>query len=160
MKRVLFALFVLLATTPLYAQVANPGSATFVEPDQTTVIPPGQTNAGQPVLASYQVSLFNANADVSTGVPLVVGPVINKSLAALQPAPAPANTYKLTFAQMGITIPTCNTLPCTQYTLLIVAIGPNGTSAKGVTSESDPFTAQLPTTGPPPAGPASVKVGP
>lgn len=160
----LLFLSVLLAPCLTYAQLANPQSATFVSPDHATVIPPGQTNAGQPVLASYQWSMFPATADVSTGVPIAVGPVISKSLAVLQPSPAPANTYKLTFTQMGFTganaIPVCTTLPCAQYTIVVVAIGPNGTSARGVAAESDPFTAALPVVGPPPASPASVKVGP
>lgn len=164
MRRLFLTLILLSLPASVFAQLANPGAVTFVSVDHATTIPAGTTNAGQPTVTSYQASMFPAAADVSTGVPIAVGPVIAKATAALQPAPAPANTYKLTFAQMGFTganaIPACSVLPCPQYTIVLVAIGPNGTSAKSVASESDAFTATLPVVGPPPAGPTSVKVGP
>ena len=163
-RRLLIALFLLLPT-PVFAQVAitPTSSVTFISADHTTIIPAGQVNAGQPLLASYQVSLFAASADPTTGVPLAVSAVLGKAAAVLQPAPAPANTYKLTFAQTGLlpSIPACTTLPCPQYTLLIIAIGTDGkTSAKGVLSESDPFTAAVPLPNQAPAAPASVKIVP
>lgn len=165
MRRLLCLTLLTLLPRVALAQVAiGPTSAvTFVSVDHTTVIPPGQVNAGQPLLASYQVSLFAAAADVSTGVPIAVSAVLPKSIAALQPAPAPANTYRLTFSQMGLlpSIPACTALPCPSYTLLLIAIGTDGkTSARAVASESDPFTAAVPVPTPAPAAPVSVKIAP
>lgn len=155
MKRLILACLLALIPAAVLAQVpANPTGLEFTSPDQTTVIPAGQTNAGQPTLGSYQVSIFKAADNPSAGVPVVVGPVVPKAQAALQPA----GTYRLTFAQLGATAPACTALPCPQYTAVLVAIGPNGTSALAVASESNPFTATLPVQGLPPAAPGNVKV--
>lgn len=162
MKRVcsvLLFLGVLLLPRLTYAQVANPTALTFESTDHTATIPAGAVNAGQPAIASYQAMLFPAAADPASGVPTIVGPVIAKTLATTVASTTPQR-YRLTFAQMGITTPACSTLPCPQYSMLLVAIGPNGTSARGVAGESDLFTAAVPTPGSPPAGPTSVRVGP
>lgn len=156
MRRLLPLAFLLLPWTA-QAQIANPSAVDFVSTDQNTIIPVGQVNAGQPALASYQGMIFAAAADPSSGVPLVVGPVIAKTLAVAQPA---ANTFRLTYTAMGLTIPPCTTLPCAQFSLLLVAIGPGGTSARGVASESSPFTARVPTPPPAPAGPANLQLVP
>jgi hypothetical protein len=142
------------------AQIANPSTFEFTSPDHTTIIAAGEVGAGQAKLSSYQGMLFNVSDNPASGVPVVVGPVISKTLAALQPAPAPGNTYRLTRTQMGIVIPTCTTATCPQYTLLLVAIGPGGTSARSVASESDPFTAAVPVPTSAPAGPVNVKALP
>lgn len=165
-RRFLLALF-LLCPAPLYAQVIaiTPNAlGQFVSADHTTLTPAGQTNAGQPVISGYQFSVFPASADVTTGVPISVSTVIPKANVALVPSTTPQQ-YSVTFAAMGFlsgpqAIPACTTLPCPQYTMLVVAIGPNGTSAKAVTAESNPFTAALPVQGPPPAGPTNVTVKP
>lgn len=157
MKRFLLTLVLLAVPQLVSAQVANPSAVDFVSTDQNAVIPVGQVGAGQPLLASYQGMLFAVAADPSTGTPLVVGPVIAKTLAVVQPA---ANTYRLTFAQLGVTIPACANLPCPQFSLVLVSIGPGGISARGVSAESDPFTATVPTQPRAPAGPTTVKVVP
>lgn len=152
----LAALVLLLLPRVVQAQIAGPNTVDFTSPDHTTVIPAGQLNAGQPALASYQGMLFKVADDPSSGVPVVVGPVISKTLAALQPS----TKYRLLFSQLGVAVPVCSTLPCQQYSLLLVAIGPGGSSARGVSAESDPFTAVVPTAPGAPAGPSNVKVGP
>jgi hypothetical protein len=154
MRRLLFLGVLALVPRVASAQVANPSAVDFVSTDQNTIIPAGQLNAGQPALASYQGMIFPATADVASGTPVVVGPVVAKTLAVAQPT---ANTYRLTYAQMGLTVPACTSLPCPQYTVLLLSIGPGGTSARAVAGESDPFTAKVPTNPSPPAGPTNVK---
>jgi hypothetical protein len=103
--------------------------------------------------------LFKAPDDPTSGVPVLVGPVVLKTAVVAQPASGPSD-YKLTFTQLGILPPTCTILPCQQYTAVMVSIGPNGTSAKGVAAESLPFTAVLPVAGPVPAGPTNLRLVP
>lgn len=157
--RILAAATALLAmATTARAQLANPSAVDFTSGDHTTTIPAGQTNAGQPTLSSYQGMIFKLVDDPQAGVPVSIGPVIAKAAAVARPAAEGANRFRLTFAQMGITTPACTALPCPQYSMLIVAVGPNGTSARGVAGESDPFTAAVPVQGPPPAAPVNTKV--
>lgn len=157
MKSLWLAFVFTLAPVFALAQVVNPATVTFTSTDHNAVIPAGQTNAGQPVVASYQASIFPIAADPASGVAVVTGPVIAKAQATPQ---ATANTYKLTFAQLGVVTPVCGATPCPQYTLVLVSIGPNGRSALAVASESNPFTAAVPIQGPPPASPVNVVVGP
>jgi hypothetical protein len=154
----------LVASRPVQAQIAlNPATASveFDSPDHTAVVPAGQVNAGQPKLSSYQAILLSAAADAVSGAPLFTGPVIAKSVVTA--GTLPTTPYKLTFAQMGLTVaqvPACTTLPCPQYTIVLLAIGPNGTSARGISAESPPFTSLVPAPGTPPAGPTNVVVKP
>lgn len=169
MKRVLFTLGVLLAAAAASGQVLiNPlvAKVDFLSTDHSAIIPVGQPNAGQPVITSYQASVFPIAADVTTGTPLVVGPVIAKTLAVSNPT---ATALRLTFAQLGIAtvgptgIPACTVVApavCPQYSVLLVAIGPGGTSLRGIGNASDSFTLAPLQPNPQPAAPSTVKVQP
>jgi len=141
---------------PLTAKVA------FASTDHTATIPAGQVGAGSPTIASYQAFVFNLSADVTIGTPILAGGVVAKTLVA--PSGDIDAPFGLTFAQLGITnIPACTVvLPanCPQYSVVLVAIGPGGTSARGVTSESGPFSrpSLLPAVAP--AGPSQVEIKP
>lgn len=160
------ALFVF--AQPATAQVTNvvvdplTAKVDFASADHSTVIPAGQVGAGSPTIASYQASVFVLSVDVATGTPIVVGPVVAKTVAtASGDVDAP---LRLTFAQLGITaMPPCTAvLPalCPQYSVVLVSIGPGGTSARGVASESGPFSraSLLPAVAP--VGPSTVNVKP
>lgn len=145
--------------------VVNPltARAEFLSPDQTAVIPPGQVGAGGPAIASYQAMVFSEPIDVSTGVPVWTSPVIPKSSVTALGTATP-QVYSLTFFQMGITTATlgpCTAVaptPCPAYTILLVDIGPGGTSARAVTSESDSFSWAALVNPPPAAPPSAVKI--
>jgi hypothetical protein len=141
------------------AQVANPATVDFDSTDQNAIIPAGSVNAGLPVLTGYQGLIFPTAADpTQSGLAVSTGPVISKALAVAQVA---ANRYRLTFAQLGVTVPGCTALPCPQFRLLVIPIGPgNKAAASGVSAESDPFTAAVPSPQPAPAAVTNVKVGP
>lgn len=167
MKRFCFALVVLSLATAASAQAVvdkNIAKLDFTSASQAAIIPVGEVGAGGPVLISYQASVFPITADVSTGTPLVVGPVFAKALAVSNPA---ATALRLTFAQMGIAtgIPACTAvLPatCPVYSVVLIAIGPNNRTLPGLASESDSFTLAapvlLPTT--PPVPPSLLKIVP
>jgi hypothetical protein len=142
--------------------VVNPTTAAvdFFSSDHSAVIPVGQANAGQPVIASYQGMVFPEAADPGAGTPTIVGPVVAKATATA----GNPGLLRLTLAQMGLTaIPACTVVApatCPQFTVVMVSIGPGGTSARSVTAESDPFmrAALLPSQAP--AGPSQLKVVP
>lgn len=164
MKKILLLalIFLSLAAAASAQTVVVPATAKvdFLSADNIAIIPAGQLNAGQPVVTSYQGSVFLLADDVVTGTPLIVGPVVPKALVTSTPT-----SLRLTFVQLGITaIPACTVVApavCPVYDVLLVAIGPNGTSAKAVVSESDSFTlAPLVLPSPPPAGPSTVRIAP
>lgn len=158
----------LLASHASSAQVVvNPltARAEFLSADHTTVIPPGQVGAGGPLVTSYQAMVFSEPIDVSSGLPIWTSPVIPKSSVTAVGTAAP-QVYSLTFFQMGITMAVlgpCTAVaptPCPAYTIVLVDIGPGGTTARGVTSESDPFS-WAPLVNPPvAAAPLQVKIKP
>lgn len=163
MKVFLFALASLLVAAAASAQtVVNPTVAAvdFFSADHASVIPAGQANAGQPAIASYQGMIFPSAADPSSGTPTLVGPVIAKTLAVANPA---GTALRLTFAQMGITgVPACTVIApavCPSFSVVMVAIGPNGTTARSVTAESDSFM-RAALVSSPPAAPSLLKVVP
>lgn len=169
-----FIVGALLLSAPALAQtpvIINPPAATvtFNSPDHTATVPQGQANAGQPLIASYQAMVFLASADVVTATPVVVGPVIAKTLASVvSPATTPPS-YVLTFPQLGIgtvgsganQIPPCTAVApatCPVYDVVMVSIGPGGTSARAVAAESNPFTLAALQATQTPAGPVNLVV--
>ena len=145
---------------PAVAQVANPSALIFRSTDHTAVIPAGSVGAGQPAVASYQAFLFSAPDDVTQALPISTGPVLAKATVTTVAGTTPQD-YRLTLAQILPTgLPACATQPCPQYTLVLVSIGPGGTSARAISAESDSFTAALPppTPAPVPAGPTTLRV--
>jgi hypothetical protein len=146
------ALLALLATAAAAQTVINPTRMQFNSPSHTTTL-----SDGTPEVASYQAMIFAQAADVVSGVPIQVGPVVPKSVVTVVTPATNPPTYQLTLAQTGITVPPCTVAQasCPVYTALLLAIGPNGTSARGVASESNPFSAG--STAVVPAGPANVK---
>lgn len=94
-------------------------------------------------MANYQAILLDAAADAASGVPLQTGPLVPKSSVAVIPATSPAD-YRLTFAQLGIAVPSCGLkqATCPQYTVVLLAVDTNNkASARGVLAESAPFQA-------------------
>jgi hypothetical protein len=178
MKQLVLAAALLLFSIPAAAQVvvSATSSTEFTSPTHNLAIPAGSANAGEPQVTSYQAYVFPLAADVTTGMPIVNGLVVPKSQAVatgvtMPCAPGAATTcpvFKLTFAQLGFTIgsgpnqiPPCTATTqagCPQYSALLIAIGPGGNSAKGVLSESDPFTLSALAPAPPPAPPSQVKI--
>ncbi len=167
-KPILLTLTFLIALILVFAAAASaqvvvvPATASldFVSADNVAVIPAGQANAGQPAITSYQASVFPSAADPTAGTPTIVGPVIAKTLAVGNPA---GTALRLTFAQMGITaVPACTVVTpalCPSFSVVLVAIGPNGTTARSVAAESDSFMrAALGSS--PPAAPSLLKVVP
>jgi hypothetical protein len=146
----------LLLATRVSAQVANPSLIQFSSADQTTTIPAGQVNAGQPTLTSYQALLLAAASDATTGPIVQTGGVIPKT--AVVASGVTNSPYQLPFSALGLTIPTCTTATCPQYTVVLLAIGPGGISLRGVGAESNPFTAAVPVATAPPAAPGNVIV--
>jgi hypothetical protein len=142
----------LLLAGPVHAQtVIDPATARmeFTESDPTSV-------------TSYQAIVLPTSADAVTGVPALTGPMVPIGGIIISPtAPPSPVTYSVTFAQMGITT---TTLPCTavapavcpSYSIVLLAIGPNGISARSISAESDAF-ALTPLTMPPTAPSTPVK---
>lgn len=161
--RVVCAAAVLAVPVTVSAQVViSPATAKvdFASVDHTALIPAGFSGEGNPLLVSYQGMVFPGPADPSSGVPLIVGPVIPKTAVTVGTL-AP---FRLTLGQMGLTaIPPCTVVAptvCPSYSVVIVSLGPGGTSARAVAAESDPFTlaALLPTL--PPVGPTLLRIVP
>jgi hypothetical protein len=144
----------LLVAAPGVAQTANPSSLLFLSPDHTAIIPPGSVGAGLPVIETYQAFLFLASADVVLDAPIVNGAVVSKAFVTVA-----GPDLRITFAQLGLTLPACTALPCPVYDVLLRATGPGGTSVRGVAAESGPFTAALPALlpAPVPASPSSLR---
>lgn len=163
MKNILITLALLLAASAASGQtVIDPAVAKldFFSTDHAAVIPVGQANAGQPAITSYQGILFPSAADPAAGTPAIVGPVIAKALAVANPA---GTALRLTLAQMGIAaLPACTVVApavCPTFSIVLVAIGPNGTTARSVLAESDSFMrASLVSL--PPAAPSLLKIVP
>jgi len=138
------------------AQVVAPTLVQFSSSDQATMIPVGTNNAGQPTLTSYQALLLKASDDAVSGPVVQMGSVVPK--ASVSASGVPLSPFQLSLTQLGLTIPTCTTLPCQQYSVVLTAIGPNGTSLRGVGSESPSFTAAAPLAGTAPAAPGNLLV--
>lgn len=163
MKQLVLALVFLCMAAAASAQtVLNPTTAAvdFFSADHAAVIPVGQANAGLQAIASYQGMVFPSAADPTAGTPTIVGPVVAKAGATA----GNPGLLRLTFAQLGLTaIPACTVVApatCPPFSIVLVAIGPNGTSARSVTAESDAFMRAALLPGVAPAAPSQVKVVP
>lgn len=131
----------LAVASPALSQVANPTAMTFNSQDHAT-----------PALTTYRGLVFTGIQDPAVSPPTITGAVVPK--ANVQVIAATPTDYRLTFAQMGITLPTCTALPCPQYRMLIEANGPNGPSVRSAADASAPFTASLPS---PPDAPTNLR---
>lgn len=158
--------FVLLFAAPIQAQtVITPATAQaeWIQPDFSATLPVDDANAGQPNVTGFQFALFRVEQDVSTaGIqPVAVGPIVPKSNATIVPGVSPP-TVRMLFSRTGVTIPPCTAVApatCPVYTMVVVAVGPNGATPWQVASESDPFTlAPRVLTQTKAAAPTSVKV--
>jgi hypothetical protein len=160
--RVMIVVFVLgWISTNVRGQVANPTILQFDSPDHTAVVPVGQVGAGSSKVTGYQALLLLASSDAVTGPVVAAGLVLAKLNVGTSPIVTPPNPiYQVTLAQLGITIPLCTTLPCAQYSIVLTALGPGGTSLRGVSSESGPFTSAVPLPTSLPAAPTNVQVKP
>lgn len=128
----------------------------FTSASHAAVIPAGQVNAGQPVVASYQAMVFPVG---SSGSATITGPVIAKTLVTT----GTAGPFRLTFAQLGITnIPPCTVVApatCPQYFLILAAIGPGGRT-ESLAADSDLFGLAPLQPNQPAAAPSVIKVLP
>jgi len=155
------AILLLAFAIPAHAQVANPSIVQFDSADHSALIPAGQVGAGTPKITSYQALLLLASSDAVAGPVVAAGAVLPKASVVASPIATPPNpAYQATMSQLGITLPACTTLPCTQYSIVLTALGPGGTSLRGVASESAPFTATVPAATSLPAAPTNVVVKP
>lgn len=134
---------ILLSITPAIAnaQVANPTAVLFNSADHAVAS-----------VVNYRGFVFPAAADPVTATPLITG--VNVPKANVTTIVATPTDYRLTFVQMGITLPACVSVPCPQYRMLIEANGPNGSSVRSGMDASLPFTATLPT---PPDAPTNLR---
>lgn len=141
----------LVAVTASAQTTIGASAAEFSSPDHAAVL-----SDGTPALTGYQALLLPATADPVGGATLQVGTVTPKTAVAV----VNPTTYRLTVSQLGISIPPCTVAQgaCPAYRMVLLAVGPNGTSARGVASTSNPFAAA--STASPPAPPGNIHVVP
>jgi len=158
--RVMIVVFVLgWSSTNVRGQVTGASSVQFDSADHTALVPVGEVGAGTPKVTGYQALLLLASSDAVSGPVIATGTVLPKASVILSPVATPPNPmFQATVGQLGITIPPCISLPCPQYSLILTAVGPGGTSSRGAASESSPFTASVPVPTSPPAAPLRVVV--
>lgn len=146
-----FVLAVLVWGSSLEAQVLDPSKLLFNSTDHTTTL-----TDGSPAITAYQALLLGATTDPVTGTALQIGTIVPKAQVTIMAGVVPPE-YTLTLTQLGLTVPVC-TVPqasCPLYKATLLAIGPNGTSVRGVASTSGPFGAR--SAAAPPAGPTNVR---
>lgn len=117
------------------------GAQTVIDP-ATVAVTFNSADHPSPDLASYQAILLDAAADAASGSPLQTGVLVPKAAAAVLSTTPP--DYKLTFAQLGLSVPPCGLkqATCPQFTVVLLAIDTNNrVTARGVLSESAPFSA-------------------
>ena len=153
MRKSLILLAVLLAPAIVNAQTTliTTGAVEFQSADHNTIL-----TDGTPALTGYQGLLIGAATDPVTGTTLQVGMLVPKTTAAV----VNTITWRLTIPQLGVTVPACTTAQanCPAYRVVLLSIGPNGTSPRVVGATSGPFAAT--TTAAPPASPTNVRVVP
>jgi hypothetical protein len=153
------AVLLLACAIPAYAQTQVTGTSRlqFDSTDHNATIPAGEVGAGGPKVSSYQALLLLESSDAVSGPVVAMGAVVPKASVVASPVTVPPSPpYQLTYTQMGVIPPACTTIPCPSYTVVLVAIGTGGTSLRGVSSESGPFTATVPSPTSRPAAPTNV----
>ena len=158
-RRLAGLLVVVGLSAPASAQIVNPSILQFDSADHAALVPAGEVSAGSAKVTGYQALLLLSTSDAVTGPVVAAGVVLPKAAVAASPVAVPPNpAFQVTLAQLGIVIPPCTTLPCVQYALVLTAIGPGGTSLRGGSSATVPFTASVPAPTSLPAAPLRVVV--
>lgn len=131
------------------AQTVGFSTVAFTSPDHATVL-----SSGVNAITSYQAYLFSAVADVTSAVPLQTGVVVPRATAVQAGTFNNLPSYTLTAQQTGIVVPPCSVpqAQCPTYTILVMTLGPNGSPARAVASESGPFSLASVAAPPAPAG--------
>lgn len=153
MNRLIISLTLLLLCTGIArAQTPTVGAVAveFTSADHAAVL-----SDGTPAVTGYQGIFLSSVVDPVSGPTLQVGNVVPKTTVT---AGTGTGVWRLTFGQLGITVPPCTVAQtnCPAYRLVLLSIGPNGSSVRAVTSASAPFSPA--TTAAPPAGPTNVRV--